>query len=250
MTVQIIRQYWHPKLQVDVTEFVGLSTDVKPTILTEGSTFRESDAGDDYLSGPLGWTAKPAAAAQSVALSGAIPAGTNNIGDVDVLTLPALIAGEAHIGETSGWKDLITVTPAIAAAVFSAKDVVGGKLTIAGAVRVAGGKGKITGLKLVDASKENAGLLVFIFGADLAGTYADNSAEAVTAADWLKWIGTVKIIATDYEEMANASLVDLGFEMDVKAAVGTTVYALVITTGTPTYGANALQLIFAVGEGN
>ena len=162
----------------------------------------------------------------------------------------ALPAGEAHLGEVGRWSDLITVTPAIAAAPFSANDVVGGKLTLSGAVRVAGGKGKITGLKLVDASQQNAGLLIFIFGADLAGAYLDNAAEAVTAADWLKWIGTIKILPTDYEEMANASLVDLGFEMDVKAVAGTTLYALIVTTGTPTYGANALQLIFAVGEGN
>lgn len=159
-------------------------------------------------------------------------------------------AGEVHIGEVGSWSDLIVVTPAIAAAAFSANDIVGGKLTLPGAVRVAAGKGKITGLKLVDTSKQNADLLVFIFGADLAGSYADNDAEAVTAADWLKWIGTIKILSTDYEEMANASLVDLGFELDVKAAAGTTLYALIVTTGTPTYGANALQLTFGVGEGN
>lgn len=91
MTVQIIRQRWDPKLQVDVADYAGLSTDVKPTILTPGSTFHESDTGDDYISGALGWTAKPAAAAQAVALSGAIPAGTNNIGDVGVATLPGTV---------------------------------------------------------------------------------------------------------------------------------------------------------------
>lgn len=35
----------------------------------------------------------------AVAISGAIPAGTNNIGDVDVLTLPALPAGINNIGD-------------------------------------------------------------------------------------------------------------------------------------------------------
>ena len=162
----------------------------------------------------------------------------------------ALPAGEAHIGEVSHWSDLIVVTPTIGAAAFSANDVVGGKLTIPGAVRVAAGKGKITGLKLVDASKQNADLLVFIFKTDLAGTYADNAAEAVTAADWLKWIGTIKVLSTDYEQMANASLADLAFEIPVEASSGTSLYALIVTTGTPTYGANALQLTFAVGEGN
>jgi len=169
---------------------------------------------------------------------------------VEIVNEFALMAGETHLGEVSHWSDLIVVTPAIAAAAFSANDVVGGKLTIVGAVRVAAGKGKITGLRLVDASIQNSPLLVFIFGADLAGTYADNAPEAVTAADWLKWIGTIKILATDYEQMANVSLVDLGFEMDVEAAAGTSLYALIVTTGAAAYGANALQLTFGVGEGS
>ena len=161
-----------------------------------------------------------------------------------------MIVSEAHIGEVGYWSDLIVVTPAIAAAAFTANDVVGGKFTLAGAVRMVGGKGKITSIKIVDTSKQNANLLVFLFGADLAGIYADNSVEAVTAADWLKWIGTIEILATDYEQMANASLVDLGFEIDVKVVAGTTLYGLIVTTDTPTYEANALQLTFGVREGN
>ncbi len=180
-------------------------------------------------------------------LTDVITIGTVVLGSVSI---SAIAAGEAHIGETGGWSDLIVVTPAIAAAAFATNDIVGGKLTLAGAVRVAAGKGKITGLKLMDKSTQNADLLVFIFGADLAGAYADNAAEAVTAADWLKWIGTIEILSTDYEEMANASLVDMAFEMGVKAAAGTSLYALIVTKGTPTYAENALQLTFAVGEGN
>lgn len=39
------------------------------------------------------------------AITNALPAGTNNIGDVDVLTLPALVAGTANIGDV----DVLTV---------------------------------------------------------------------------------------------------------------------------------------------
>lgn len=213
-----------------ISHWIGLSGDSKPTTGGFGSTFYEENTGETYIYGPSGWVAK------KISVTGTI--------------ISTAGAGEAHVGEVGHWSDLIVVTPAIAAAAFSVNDVVGGKLTIAGAVRVPGGKGKITGLKLVDASKQNADLLVFIFKGDLAGTHADNTAEAVTAADWLKWIGTIKILSTDYEQMANASLVDMAFEMDVKAVAGTSLYALIVTKGTPTYGANALQLTFPVGEGN
>jgi len=43
-------------------------------------------------------------------IAGALPAGTNNIGDVDVLTLPALAAGTNNIGDV----DVLTL-PALAA---------------------------------------------------------------------------------------------------------------------------------------
>ena len=208
-----------------VSTYFCLSTDIKPTSCDFGSKLFEwtaaTSAGIWYIYTPVGWV-------------------------VDYKN----VAGEAHIGEVGYWSDLIVVTPAIAAAAFAANDVVGGKLTLAGAVRMVGGKGKITGIKIVDTSKQNANLLVFLFGADLAGIYADNSAEAVTVADWLKWIGTIEILAADYKQMANASLVDLGFEIDVKVVAGTTLYGLIVTTDTPTYEANALQLTFGVREGN
>ena len=205
-------------------EWSGLSTDVKSVTEAYGSTFYETDTRRMYVYTYAGWVLKE--------------------------TLVKQAAGEAHIGEVGYWSDLIVVTPAIAAAAFTANDVVGGKLTLAGAVRMVGGKGKITSIKIVDTSKQNANLLVFLFGADLAGIYADNSVEAVTAADWLKWIGTIKILATDYEQMANASLVDLRFDMPVEAASGLNLYALIITLSAATFTANCLQLTFGVREGN
>ena len=205
-------------------EWSGLSTDVKSVTEAYGSTFYETDTRRMYVYTYAGWVLKE--------------------------TLVKQAAGEAHIGEVGYWSDLIVVTPAIAAAAFTANDVVGGKLTLAGAVRMVGGKGKITGIKIVDTSKQNANLLVFLFGADLAGIYADNSVEAVTAADWLKWIGTIKILAADWETMTNASLVDLSFDMPVEAASGVNLYALIITLSAATFTANCLQLTFGVGEGN
>ena len=83
MTVQIIRQWWDPKLQVDCVDYAGLAAErTTVSILTEGSSYYASDTKATYISGALGWTVKPAAAAQSVAVASALPAGTNNIGKV------------------------------------------------------------------------------------------------------------------------------------------------------------------------
>lgn len=147
------------------------------------------------------------------------------------------------------WTNLVTVTPTVGAALFAANDVVGGKLTIAGAVRLPAGASNLQTLSLVDAAKQNAALKIFIFNSALAGSYADNAAEAVTAADWLKCIGFLTVAAGEYQTMANASVVSqTGIAMPVKLASGSSLYALIVTTGTPTYTANALQLIFGFGE--
>jgi hypothetical protein len=70
-----------------------------PTALTAGGNFKTAvqealPAGDNNIG--------------NVDLASAIPAGTNNIGDVDVLTLPALPAGDNNIGNV----DLASAIPA------------------------------------------------------------------------------------------------------------------------------------------
>lgn len=50
--------------------------------------------------------------ALNVTVNAALPAGTNNIGDVDVLTLPALVAGTANIGDV----DVLTMPTGASAA--------------------------------------------------------------------------------------------------------------------------------------
>ena len=189
-----------------------LSSDVKPTTWGYGSTIYESDTGHLFLYTDAGWVRK--------------------------------------YESTLGFDDLpIVVTPTIAGAAFSANDFVGGKLTIAGAMRVAAGAGVLESLTLIDASKQNAALSIYIFKAALAGTYADNATESISAADWLLCLGTIDILPSDYRSMANASVVALGgFGMKVKATAGTSLFALIVTTGTPTYGANALQLTFGFGR--
>jgi hypothetical protein len=171
-----------------------------------------------------------------------LPAGTNNIGDVDVASIAA---GENHLGEVAANPAFpVTVTPAIAAAAFAAGDIVGGKLTLANAVRVAGGKGAWTSLSLLDKAKQNAALQIILFKADLAGAYDDNDAEAISAADLLNFLHVVEIEAGDYVDLANGSLISLGFDLPVAAASGTSLYALVVAVDAPTYTENALQLTF------
>lgn len=75
-----------------VTEIAGFATLITQTDGIEGLlTTIDSDTGT--LAGAVAGTEF------QVDIVGALPAGTNNIGDVDVLTLPALSAGNNNIGD-------------------------------------------------------------------------------------------------------------------------------------------------------
>lgn len=63
-----------------------------------------SDQGALAVSGPLTDT-ELRAAVVPVSVGAALPAGDNNIGNVDIVTLPALVAGTANIGDV----DILTV---------------------------------------------------------------------------------------------------------------------------------------------
>lgn len=145
------------------------------------------------------------------------------------------------------WTGSVTVTPTIAASAFSANDIVGGKLTLLKAVPVSEGRAFLDSLVLLDAAKEEVDLDIYIFGEDLAGTYADNSAEAITLADLLKCVGIIEVKAADYKTLANASLISFGnMGIRLKAGTGTNLYALIVTLGTPTYTEDCLQLKFGI----
>lgn len=159
-------------------------------------------------------------------------------------------AGEAHIGEVGGSTLPVVVTPVIGAAAFTAGDFVGGKLTLANAGRVAAGTGIIQNLSIVDAAKQAAALRIYLFKADLAGTYADNAVESFTAADMLKLIDVIDVLAGDWETLTNASVTKAetlrGLGIPYKITSGTSLFAIIRTLGTPTYTANCLQLTFGL----
>lgn len=166
------------------------------------------------------------------------------IGASDLLGV-RISSGESHLGEVGGSTFPIVVTPVVGAAAFHANDIVGGKLTLPFAARIAGGSGIIQDLQVVDASKVASELCVYIFNADLT-VAADNAAEATSAADMLKYIGHIVVAASDYKTLANASVASVKLGWTYKVASGTNLYAFIRCTGTPTYGANALQLKFGM----
>lgn len=161
-----------------------------------------------------------------------------------------LAATEAHLGQVGGTTAIIS--PAIttsASPAYSIGDVVGGKITLTNAVRVSGGSGVLQSLLVKDTTNQKAALTILIFNADPSnGTYTDNGAITLNATDATFIIRKINVAASDYETVGTTAIADISaINKTVKAASGTSLFALIVTTGTPTYGANATSLYVNFG---
>jgi hypothetical protein len=79
---------------------------------------------------------------------------------------------------------IVQVAPTVTAGAYTADDCIGGEMTVANAGRVSGAGGTLVGITMASKGTVAAyDVEVLIFDADPAGTYTDNTALAVTAAD-------------------------------------------------------------------
>ena len=118
-------------------------------------------------------------------VAAATPAGTNNIGDVDVLTLPALVAGTANIGDV----DVLTL-PALPAGTNNIGDV--DVLTLPGVGGLAAHAAATSGNPVYVAGRASAALPTDV-GADgdAAGFWLErHGAQIVSQVPHLPFLGT------------------------------------------------------------
>lgn len=131
---------------------------------------------------------------------------------------------------------------------YTAGDVVGGVLTLTAAVRSSGGAGLLQSLLVTDRANQKAPLTILLFDSAPAGTYTDNAACPTLGADTAKLIRKVNVVAADYETIGGVAVADLAaVSKVVKASGSADLKAVVVTTGTPTYGANATDLSIRFG---
>lgn len=153
--------------------------------------------------------------------TGSVPAGTS----------------ENHIGSVGGDTALVTPTITVDTAIYASGDSIGGKITLANAIRVAGLTGVLQSIQLLDRSNQKPLLEIFIFDSDPTAATITNNAAFVFSTDDLKVLGRISVIATDWvtvNSKAMASLRSLG--MILKAASGTSLFAAIVINGsTPTF---------------
>jgi len=159
----------------------------------------------------------------------------------DQASLPAVLtAGEAHLGEVGSKTVLAEQTPTVSTTpAYSVGDLVGGKLTFAGAARIAAGSGRVATVTVTDKGKQSQDLDLVLFDADPSGTtFTDNAAFAPADADLVKIAGVIPIRewgGFSDNSAGCARAVGLAF----KLPAGTSLYGALVARGTPTFASTS-----------
>lgn len=150
-----------------------------PVVMSGGGTAGSPSGGVQSVQGVSGGTVVP------VTQTGALPAGTNNIGDVDVASIAA---GETHLGEV-GSRTIVaaatTMTRPGDTATYATGDLVANSTTAGSVVplsftvgRIAAGSGAIRRCRIRKSSTGvvNAFFRLHLYGASPTVTNGDNAA--------------------------------------------------------------------------
>ncbi len=162
-------------------------------------------------------------------------------------------ASENHVGEvaTAGKLAQVALTVSTSPA-YTAGDSIGGKITIANAVRVSGGISVLSSLQILDRANQKPAGTIYIFNADpSAATLTDNSAF-VFSTDDLKVVAQIPVSTSDYVTTNSKATANLsGLARIVGPTSGTSLWAAFVTTSTPTFAATTdVQLGFGFANIN
>jgi len=134
-------------------------------------------------------------------------------------------------------------TPTLDTSAYASGDRVGSLMTLTG-VGEAGAGCVLDKVVIVDSAKQSSALKIFLFNAAPTLVGADNAAADISDADMTdKCIGVVNVATGDYHALNANSVADTTYDKAIKSP-GATVYALIVSAGSPTYAATSLRLKF------
>lgn len=157
-------------------------------------------------------------------------------------------SGSVLSGSVGGFTKLIKVVPVINTSAYTGGDAVGGKQTLTDALRSSGGTAVLESIMVLDRGNQKAALEILIFDADPTAATITNNSPFVFSTDDLKVLARIPVAASDYVTLdSKATATIKGIGVTLKAETGTSLYAAVVTTGTPTYvSASDLQFIYGL----
>lgn len=154
-------------------------------------------------------------------------------------TLPALVASTANIGNVGGKTAKVTVTPTVtASSAYASGNVVGGKLTFSSALLTAG-SGVLESIWVSITTAITATFVLAIFDTNPTNsTWTDKSAAAINASD-IPFLVGIYTLATAQSNLGTHTIYNLDGIGKAINAGATTLYGVLVTTGTPTFGSTS-----------
>jgi hypothetical protein len=159
-----------------------------------------------------------------------------------------LLASEAHVGQTTGSTTVVSVTPVISAsAIYAINDCVGPKMEFTNAARVSATPVTLQSVVITDLAMQNAALNIFLFAGNPAtGTYTDNAECDIDDTDLVQCIGVLSTGDGQWISAKDNSVFIMQNIGLILVPTITSIWAVVKTTGTPTY-ASASDLTIKLG---
>ena len=136
------------------------------------------------------------------------------------------------------------VTPTITASAYTAGYVVGGVMSFANAVRTqnAINSGRVRNAAIACKSAQSGEMDLYLFNANpSSSTFTDRAAPAIVAADLAKLIAKITLAQTD-TSLSSTSTFWQALQLEIAFQLGsgnTTLYGVLVTRGTPTFGSTS-----------
>lgn len=129
-------------------------------------------------------------------------------------------------------------TPTINTAIYAAGDELGTLMTITGAARFTGGGGLVRSITVLDKTQAQRSAIDILFFAATVTVAGNNNPFLPSDTDMLQFLGLVAVATGDYNtawagtptNSAATKLVEIPY-----VVTGTSLFALAVSRGTPTY---------------
>lgn len=146
------------------------------------------------------------------------------------------------------WKQyqVVEIAPTLDTNAFASGDQISTIQTIDGPSEGYGAGACLEKIVIVDKAKQSSALKLVFFDALPTVASSENAAADVSDAQMAaKCIGAVSIAAGDYVALNANSVATVNPAMAVRPSAGTNkLYVLIVSAGSPTYGASDLQIKF------
>jgi hypothetical protein len=142
-------------------------------------------------------------------------------------------------GNVGGKTFVLAVAPTITATAYTAGYTVGAIQTLTNAVTVSSGTGILESLIITDTGNQKAPFDIFIFSSNPAAATTTDHAAFTFSTDITKVIARVSVATGEYASVGStpyAIAVKSGLGIAVKASGSANLYAVAVTSGTPTFG--------------